>query len=59
MRRIQLIDKVQLGHSYMEYAVGESERSIYTAKFPVEGRVASYMCEQCGRITLYGEPKPE
>ena len=56
-KRIQMIDKVQMGHSFPEYAVGEVERSIWTAKFPIEGRVASYMCDQCGRITLYGEPK--
>ena len=55
MKPIRLIDKVQLGHTYLEYAVGESERGFWTAKFPVEGRIASYMCQQCGRITLYGE----
>ncbi len=59
LKRIQTIDKVQTGHSYPEYAVGKAERSVWTAKFPIEGRIASYMCDQCGRITLYGEPKPE
>ena len=59
LQRIQMIDKVQTGHSYPEYAVGEAERSFWTAKFPVEGRIASYMCGQCGRIMLYGEPKSE
>ena len=59
LKRIQMIDKVQMGHSYPEYAVGEAERSLWTAKFPIEGRIASYMCDQCGRITLYGERKPK
>ena len=57
MKRIQVIDKVQMGHSYMEYAVGEAERNLWTAKFPVEGRIASYMCDSCGRVVMYGEPK--
>ena len=57
MARVQIIDKVQLGHTYLEYAVGEADRNIWTATFPVEGRVASFMCDTCGRIVLYGEQK--
>jgi hypothetical protein len=57
MKRIQIIDKVQLGHSYMEYTVGEADRNIWTAKFPVEGRIGAYMCDHCGRVVMYGEAK--
>ena len=57
LKRIQMIDKVLSGHSCPEYAVGEAERNFWTARFPVEGRIASYMCDECGQITLYGESK--
>ena len=57
MKQIQMIVKTKMGHKHMEYADAESGQSFWTAKFPVEGSIASYMCEQCGRITLYGEPK--
>ncbi len=59
MKRIQIIDKIQLGHSYMEYTVGESDRNIWTAKFPVEGRIGAHMCDSCGRVLMYGEPKED
>ena len=58
LNRIQMIDKIQTDHTHLEYAAGEAKAN-WMGKFPIEGRIASYMCGQCGRITLYGEPKPE
>jgi hypothetical protein len=58
LHEIKLIDRV---HPYMGqvegllYALPESKRSIWTGTFQVEGAVASFMCEQCGRIFLYGQ----
>jgi len=58
MQKIKLIDK---GHSHMhselEYAAGDAQRGFWLGGFPVEGKVAALMCQLCGRIALFGEPK--
>ena len=57
MHPIRLIDKSQANtHNDLEYTLPESKRGFWLAQFPIEGKVRAYMCEQCGRILLYGEP---
>lgn len=57
---IRLIDKAAYGmHAELEYAVPESRRGFWTKTFPVAGRVTAYMCQQCGRILLYGSAGAE
>jgi hypothetical protein len=35
----------------------EAKRSFWTGRYPIEGKVAACMCDDCGRILLYGEPR--
>jgi hypothetical protein len=43
--------------SELTYTVPEAKRSFWTGLFPAEGRVTACMCDCCGRILLYGEPR--
>jgi hypothetical protein len=45
------------GHCELGYTVPDAKRSVWTGFFPVEGTVAAFMCEGCGRILLYGKPR--
>jgi uncharacterized OB-fold protein len=57
---IKLIDKTHHGaHAEMEYTVPEAQRGFWMGQFPVEGRIVSLMCDDCGRILLYGVPYAE
>jgi hypothetical protein len=57
-QEIKLIDKSHFGdHTDLEYASSEATRSLWTGRFPVEGRVVALMCSECGRIGLYGAAK--
>ena len=56
---IRIVDKTTVGgggHHNLEYTVPEAKRSFWAQTYPVEGEVASLMCQSCGRITLYGRP---
>lgn len=59
MHEIRIIDKgdeqvLHAVHHELEYTVGEAKRSAWTGRFPVVGKVVAYMCQQCGRVALYG-----
>jgi hypothetical protein len=57
MYRIRLIDKAHYSaHMDFEYTVPEAERSFWMGHYPVEGKVAAFMCDDCGRLALYGMP---
>jgi hypothetical protein len=57
MYRIRLIDKAHgQSHAELEYTVPQAHRSFWLGQYPVEGRVAAYMCDHCGRVLLYGIP---
>ena len=55
---IRLIDKGfgHGSHQDLDYALAEAKRSVWTSQFPLAGKVAAFMCNQCGRISLYGKP---
>ena len=58
MQKIRLIDKGHAhAHSELEYAAGDAHIGFWLGRFPVEGKVAALMCQLCGRIALFGEPK--
>lgn len=58
MQKIKLIDKGHFNtHSELEYAAGDARTRFWSGGFPVEGKVAALMCQLCGRIALFGEPK--
>jgi hypothetical protein len=57
MQPIKLIDKSHAKmHTDFEYAPADAARSFWTGRYPIEGKVAAYLCERCGRIALYGRP---
>jgi len=45
-------------HTETEYAAGDAQQGLLSGRFPVEGRVRAWMCADCGRILLYGAPRP-
>jgi hypothetical protein len=63
MKDIEIIDKFGDGgilgipHTILEYAVPGSKKFFWTGRWPIEGKVAALMCETCGRILFYGQPK--
>lgn len=63
MKAIKIIDLGTAGYrgvvSEMHYMAPEAKRSFWTGRLPVEGKVAACMCDHCGRILLYGEPRSE
>jgi len=60
MSPIIVMDK--LGRAYpssLEYRLPDDRLSFWTGKYPTAGAVQSFMCEDCGRIALYGsQPDP-
>ena len=55
MNRIRLIDKAHDGgHTSLEYSAHDAVRSLWFGKYPVAGVVTAYMCDDCGRILLFG-----
>jgi hypothetical protein len=60
LTEVRLIDKVHGGaHGEVEYTLPDAKRSFWRGRFPVEGKVAAFMCGECGRISLYGKPSAE
>jgi hypothetical protein len=46
----------QLLFSDLEYRLPDDRRSFWSGKYPTAGSVQGFMCENCGRIALYGGP---
>ena len=42
------------GPQLLEYRLPEDKRSFWTGAYPTAGPVRAFMCEECGRIALYG-----
>jgi len=40
----------------LEYSGTEAKPS-WTGKLPLEGKITAFMCQDCGRVILFGEPK--
>jgi hypothetical protein len=58
MHPIKLIDKAHYSaHTELEYALADASRSIWTGRYPLQGKVIAYMCDLCGHIAMYGRPK--
>lgn len=39
----------------LAYTLPGAKRGFWSSQFPTEGKVASFICESCGRIMLYGQ----
>lgn len=51
-------EKEGFAHVTLSYASPESEQALFTGRIPRSGIVRGYICTECGRIYLYGEPTP-
>jgi hypothetical protein len=57
MHSIRLIDKQHPNKlTDLEYAPPDTTRSCWTGRFPGQGKVEAYLCGDCGRIALFGQP---
>ncbi len=54
MTEIRLLDRTYGGEGDVEYTIPNVKRSFWTSRYPVTGKVAAFMCDECGRIVLYG-----
>jgi hypothetical protein len=60
LAQIVVMDKLHptpTKHRYtgsLEYRLPEDRLSFWTGKYPTAGTVNAFMCEECGRIALYG-----
>ena len=43
-------------HNDLEYTVPEAHRGFFLHRYPVKGKVVAFMCEACGRISIFGVP---
>ncbi|QDU44354.1 hypothetical protein [Symmachiella dynata] len=57
LKAVRLIDKAFNTHENVEYTVPEAKRSFWSGQFPIEGKVAAFMCDSCGRMLFYGQSK--
>jgi hypothetical protein len=60
MSPIVIMDKMARGPTkyryagMLEYRLPEDRLSFWTGKYPTAGSVQAFMCQDCGRIALYG-----
>jgi len=40
----------------LQYRSPDDRRNFWTGKYPTAGAVRSFMCQECGRIAMYGLP---
>lgn len=59
LKDIRLIDQgFRLGTGKIEGDLqysGAGAKPSWTGRFPMEGRIAALMCQDCGRVILFGE----
>jgi len=66
MQPIRLIDSTEPGiagdgisHVDLAYAAADAQASFFRQKVPSLGVVRGFICPGCGRILLYGKPRPK
>jgi hypothetical protein len=40
----------------LEYRQADDARSFWTGRYPTAGPVQAFLCSDCGRIALFGQP---
>ena len=55
MTEIRLLDRTYGSEGDVEYTVPDAKRSFWTGAYPVSGKVITFMCDDCGRIVLFGK----
>ncbi len=54
MNQIRIVDKSDCGHQDLEYVRIDAKKDWMRHVYPVAGKVASFMCQSCGGIQLFG-----
>jgi len=59
---LQAIVVMDVGHQgavgQLQYYSSGDKRSFWTGRFPTAGTVQAFLCQDCGLISLFGQPKP-
>lgn len=56
MKEIRVLYTNLEGHNELKYTVPEVKRGFWSAKYPVEGSIDAFMCQDCGLVKMYGVP---
>jgi hypothetical protein len=61
MQPIQILDQTHraANQSLLTYAAADANRSFWTGRIPIAGRIHGSICPACSRIVLHGEPPAE
>ena len=52
---VVMMDKMHGGIGQLEYRLPDDKRSFWTGRYPTAGLVQAFLCQDCGRIALYGQ----
>lgn len=55
MAPVVIMDKTDLGTRQLEYHLPD-DRMKFGGRYPTATPVRAFMCSQCGRISMYGDP---
>ena len=57
---LQPITIMDVGHQgrihALQYHAADDKRSFWTGRYPTAGAVQAYLCQDCGRIAMFGQP---
>lgn len=52
---VVILDRVRTSLEPLAYRMADDRRSFWTGSYPTAGLVQAFLCQQCGRIALYGK----
>ena len=56
LQPIAIIDQRHGAPGVLTYRSVDDKRSFWTGKYPTAGPVQTFLCQECGRIALFGQP---
>ncbi|QDT48723.1 hypothetical protein Pan258_27680 [Symmachiella dynata] len=57
LKAVRLIDNDFGRQREVEYTVPDAKKDFGSSRFPIEGKVAAFLCDSCGRMLFYGQSK--
>ncbi len=57
LKAVRLIDNDVGRQREVEYTVPDAKKGFWSSQYPIEGKVAAFMCDSCGRMLFYGQSK--
>jgi hypothetical protein len=59
LRPITIMDMGHRGYvGALMYRSANDKPSFWTGRYPTAGPVQAYLCQDCGRIAMFGQPTP-